>query len=82
GWYNGGFLKNLARNVCAAPGSFNVVGYSCQDLAGQHWRHQNGAIVNGRSGDCMEPYSSVEGAWIYIKECRTTTRQGWSVTYW
>lgn len=84
GWFNGGFLISLARNQCATDGrDFPVQAVDfCTDWSGEHWTHRNGAIVNAQFGHCLEAPATGPGAWVHTNPCRTTTRQGWYVTYW
>lgn len=83
GWFNGGWLINLARNECATDGGqYPVQVVACQDHSMMHWRHQNYAIVNGLSGYCIEAGTDSPGNWVTTQRCRTTNHQGWYVVYW
>ncbi len=74
---------NLARNECLTDGADYDTGVAkCSDYPDQHWRHQSLAIVNAASGYCLEPGTNSPGARICTLPCRTTTRQGRTVTYW
>ena len=86
GWYNGGFLMNLSNNKCASANydpQFPVAVVACSDYGGQHWRHQNFAIVNEFYGfRCMEPQTDSPGNQVLAPQCRTSNHQGWYVYYW
>ncbi|MER6162929.1 RICIN domain-containing protein [Streptomyces sp. NPDC001868] len=86
GWYNGGFLINLSNNKCASANydpQFPVAVVACSDYGGQHWTHQNFAIVNENYGfRCMEAQINRPGSVILTRPCRTSSHQGWYVYYW
>ena len=54
---------------------------NCVDRPTQHWTHRNFAIVNGYSGFCLEPFG-LEPEKPQTVPCRTSSYQGWNVTYW
>ncbi|AQZ62212.1 unnamed protein product [[Actinomadura] parvosata subsp. kistnae] len=88
GWWNGGWLINLQLDQCLAAvtisGAVQARLQPCVDYPFQHWTHQNFAILNTSTGTnrCLQPAAAVEGANVAPVTCRTTSSQGWSVTYW
>jgi Ricin-type beta-trefoil lectin domain len=86
GWFNGGWLINLARDKCAVDtlSGIPIVSLATCDSSDpyQYWRHQNYMIVNGYTGRCMEPGDSDSGTKVYSGSCVPRSSQRWSVWYW
>jgi hypothetical protein len=83
GWWNGGWLINLATGKCIQPSYFDTPvwqGDCSTETGAQFWTHRNGAIVNTRYGTCLQATS--EGARVPVRGCLTTPFQAWTVTYW
>ena len=86
GWWNGGFLIQLATGRCVA----HSVGSNAMRQAGscnssdvaQFWTHRNQAIVNTRSGLCAEGGDNDEGRPVFMVTCRSSSAMAWWATYW
>jgi hypothetical protein len=88
GWFNGGYLINLARNQCLTRSSVSATGLrllNCNNTNLQYWRHQNYAILSLAPSDlpvCVGDGTGAPESRVIAQICATTPTQGWDVTYW
>ena len=52
-----------------------VVIYSCFGPEWQTWSYQNGKIVNGANGQCLD----IRDRDVYVTECNDSPTQNWQI---